>query len=80
MSTENNWQTASPPITARAINKKKSTRADWLVPAALILLSIIPFLGGVVRLFSLAGGTAVTPENERFFAAPLPVIVGWVGC
>jgi uncharacterized membrane protein len=53
----------------------KSTRSDWLVPAGLILLSLVPAIVGRVRLSQLAGGTAITPENARFFAAPLPVVL-----
>jgi uncharacterized membrane protein len=56
-------------------NTTASTRADWLVPAGLILLSVVPFLGGAVRLVGLAGGAEVTPENARFFAIPLPVVL-----
>lgn len=55
--------------------KNTSVWSDRLIPAALILLSIIPFLGGAVRLFALAGGAAVTPDNARFFAMPLPVVL-----
>ena len=51
------------------------TRADWLVPLALIMLSAVPFIAGVIRLVGLAGGAEVTPENARFFAAPLPVVL-----
>jgi hypothetical protein len=51
------------------------TRADWLVPAALIALSFIPVAAGIVRLYGLAGGAAITPENSRFFAMPLPVVI-----
>src|SRR5688572_17987771 len=52
-----------------------STIADWLVPAALIVLSFIPFAAGAVRVVGLAGGTEITPENARFFAVPLPVVL-----
>ncbi|ONI80800.1 hypothetical protein ALI22I_42510 [Saccharothrix sp. ALI-22-I] len=38
------------------------------------MLTIVPMAGGVFRLADLAGGE-VTPENARFFAAPLPVVV-----
>jgi uncharacterized membrane protein len=53
----------------------KSTRSDWLIPAGLILLSLVPAIAGSLRLSQLAGGAAVTPENARFFAAPLPVVL-----
>lgn len=55
-----------------------SRRADWLVPTALIALTLIPMGGGAIRLTDLAGGE-VTPENARFFAAPLPVVLHIVG-
>ncbi len=54
--------------------KTSSSRADWLVPAALIALTIVPAIGGVIRLAGLAGGK-ITPENARFFAVPLPVVL-----
>ena len=63
---------ASVPIEKKTAS---STKADWLVPAALIALSAVPFLGGVIRLVGLAGGAAITPENARFFAVPLPVVL-----
>jgi uncharacterized membrane protein len=53
----------------------KSTRADWLVPSGLITLSLVPALAGTIRLMQLASGAAVTPENARFFAMPLPVML-----
>jgi hypothetical protein len=56
------------------IMKTSSSRVDWLVPAALIALSVVPAIGGVVRLAGLAGGK-ITPENARFFAVPLPVVL-----
>jgi uncharacterized membrane protein len=64
--------TASVPISKRATS---STRADWLVPAALITLSAVPFLAGAIRLVGLASGAEITPENARFFAVPLPVVI-----
>jgi uncharacterized membrane protein len=48
-------------------------RTAWLVPAALIMLSAVPVVAGAVRIAELTGGAAVTPENARFFASPLPV-------
>lgn len=52
-----------------------SARADWLIPTLLITLLIIPLAAGAARLFWLASGVEITPENERFFTAPLPVVV-----
>lgn len=50
-------------------------RSDWLIPALLILLSLVPAAAGTVRLDGLASGAAVTPENARFVAQPLPVVL-----
>ncbi|MFD4635912.1 DUF2306 domain-containing protein [Lentzea sp. NPDC058436] len=52
-----------------------STRADRLVPAAIILFSLVPVLGGALRLGELGGGAEITPDNARFFASPVPVVV-----
>lgn len=52
-----------------------STRSDWLIPAALVALGVVPILAGIHRLGQLAGGAEITPANARFFAAPLPVVV-----
>src|SRR5919112_3114999 len=50
-------------------------KSDWLVPAALIALSLVPAVAGTVRRSQLASGAEVTPENARFFASPLPVVI-----
>jgi cytochrome bd-type quinol oxidase subunit 2 len=50
-------------------------RNRWIVPAALIFLSLIPLIAGGIRLGELAGGADITPRNERFFASPVPVVV-----
>jgi uncharacterized membrane protein len=52
---------------------------SWLVPAGLIALTAIPAIAGSVRLGQLATHAPVTPENERFFAMPLPVVLHIVG-
>lgn len=51
------------------------TRTDWLIPTGLILLGLVPVLAGAVRLTELAGGAEVTPDNARFVASPIPVVV-----
>jgi hypothetical protein len=53
----------------------ESTRSDWLVPAGLIALSLVPAVAGTVRLLQLAGGADITADNARFFASPLPVVL-----
>jgi uncharacterized membrane protein YozB (DUF420 family) len=54
---------------------RKLTKADFGVPALLLALSFIPTLGGVIRLMSVAGDTAITPDNARFLAAPALVVI-----
>ena len=53
----------------------KTKRPEWLVPAGLIALSLIPVAAGGVRLTELAGGAEITPDNARFFASPVPVLI-----
>ena len=53
--------------------KTKVYRAEWLIPTALILLGAVPVAAGAFRLTELTGGAAMTPNNARFFASPLPV-------
>ncbi|GAB3046287.1 DUF2306 domain-containing protein [Parafrigoribacterium mesophilum] len=65
----------------RALNKAgRSDRhsTGWLAVTGLILLSLIPVLGGAFRLSVLAGGT-ITADNARFFASPIPVVAHIVG-
>ena len=50
-------------------------RADWLIPSSLIALAFIPVVAGVVRLLALSGGRPLTPDNARFFGAPMPVVL-----
>jgi hypothetical protein len=40
----------------------------------LILLSLIPVIAGAARLTELTGGAAITAQNARFFASPVPVV------
>ena len=55
--------------------KKQNNKAEWIIPALLIVLSLVPVLAGAARLSELASGAEVTPDNVRFFASPLPVVV-----
>lgn len=47
----------------------------WRIPAALIVLTLVPMVGGALRLAELTDGAAVTPMNARFIAAPTPVVL-----
>jgi len=54
---------------------RPTNRREWLVPAGLLLLSVIPALGGSVRLAELASDPAITADNARFVTQPLPVVL-----
>jgi uncharacterized membrane protein len=67
--------TAASPATRRA----RRRRPEWLVPAGLIALSLVPIVAGAFRITDLTTGGTVTPENARFFASPVPVVAHIVG-
>jgi uncharacterized membrane protein len=52
-----------------------SRRAEWRIPAMLILLALVPAAFGTARLVELAGDAEVTAANARFIAQPLPVVL-----
>jgi uncharacterized membrane protein len=52
---------------------------QWLVPAGLVLLSLVPVLAGAARVAEVTGGAEVTADNARFLASPVPVLVHVVG-
>ena len=54
---------------------RRRSRTQWPVPAGLILLSLVPVIAGAARLTEMGSGAAVTAENARFFASPVPVVV-----
>ncbi|WP_430645153.1 DUF2306 domain-containing protein [Agromyces sp. GXS1127] len=58
---------------------RRTRRPEWLAPAGLIALSIVPIIGGGSRLTSLATAAPVTAENARFVESPIPVVVHIVG-
>lgn len=63
-----------PTDTVSAAKPVRRARAEWPVPAGLILLSLIPVIFGALRLTELTAGAAITPQNARFFASPVPVV------
>jgi uncharacterized membrane protein len=50
-------------------------KADWPIPSALLALGFIPMAAGIVRLQQIGLGADITPDNARFLAAPLPVVL-----
>ncbi|HJQ02611.1 MAG TPA: DUF2306 domain-containing protein [Jatrophihabitans sp.] len=57
-----------------------STRErSWPVPVALVALSTVPLMAGMLRLIQLAGGPAAIPADHRFASFSLPLVVHIVG-
>lgn len=57
----------------RPIRNEDRSRASWLVPIGLLVLGIVPGIGGALRLAELGHSAPITAENARFFAALAPV-------
>ncbi|MHC4375364.1 MAG: DUF2306 domain-containing protein [Planctomycetota bacterium] len=55
-------------------------RRTWIVPTLLLLWALVPAGGGIYRVLSLVGGAEVTAANQRFFDAPVPVLLHGVAC
>jgi uncharacterized membrane protein len=66
-------------MTTTAARPGTMFRREWRVPAGLITLSLVPVLAGALRLAELGAGAQITSDNERFHAAPGPVVVHIVG-
>jgi uncharacterized membrane protein len=63
------------PMSQTTKKTARKFRSVWLLPAGLILLSVIPLAGGAFRLSELARSAEITAANARFFASPLPVVL-----
>lgn len=59
---------------APGVPTAKAVSSKWLI-AALLVLSAVPLAAGAFRLTELAVGAEITPDNARFFASPLPVVL-----
>ena len=55
------------------------SRREWLIPAGLILLTLVPAIAGAARVAELSSGPEVTEANARFVEAPVPVVVHIIG-
>lgn len=47
---------------------------DWLIILGLMLLSIVPAVGGAFRLIKIGMGDS-SLENARFLASPVPIFL-----
>ncbi|WP_341995142.1 DUF2306 domain-containing protein [Microbacterium sp. LWH7-1.2] len=65
--------------TANTLPRGIRRRPQWLVPAGLIALSLVPIVAGSARLTQLTTGATVTDDNARFFDSPVPVVAHIIG-
>jgi hypothetical protein len=50
-------------------------KSEWVALGLIFVYSFIPVFGGLIRVFELAGGPQIAPENPRALLAPLPIIL-----
>ena len=62
-------------MTTRIAASPGRARRQWLAPAGLILLSLIPIIAGAARLTQLTGGAVVTGESARVVDSPIPLVI-----
>ncbi len=55
------------------------TKREWTILFSIVVYSLIPVIGGLIRLLELAGGPALAPVNPRALADRLPVIIHILG-
>jgi len=67
----------APGMSARR-RRDRRVPVGLLVPVMLVL-SLIPVAFGAFRMSELVGGAEITPDNARFFADPVPVVVHIIG-
>lgn len=57
----------------RMVPDLRLRKTEWIVLGLILVYSLIPVLGGLIRVFELAGGPQIAPENPRALLAPLPI-------
>ena len=65
--------------TSTSLPRTRRRAPEWLVPAGLIALSLVPVAAGSARLTQLATSAGVNADNVRFFDAPVPIVAHIVG-
>jgi uncharacterized membrane protein YozB (DUF420 family) len=53
------------------MNMRRLPKAAFKIPALLVVLSLVPTLGGIARLASLSGDA----PDDRFLQAPMPILL-----
>lgn len=52
---------------------KSISRAEWIILSLILIYSFIPSVGGLVRVFELAGAPSIMPKNPRALTYPFPI-------
>lgn len=52
---------------------KNIKKIEWVILIGLVLLSLIPSVGGIFRLVELGIGSGILPDNPRVKSEPIPV-------
>jgi uncharacterized membrane protein len=50
------------------------SKADWLIPGGLVVLSLVPAIAGSARLAQFASGVVPNDAGARFHADPAPMV------
>jgi uncharacterized membrane protein len=61
-------------LDTRPAPQRRPGGSTWRVPAALVILSVVPVVAGSLRLLEVAGGPQLLPANPRIEAVPAPVV------
>ncbi|GAA4963199.1 DUF2306 domain-containing protein [Actinoplanes utahensis] len=48
--------------------------SNWLIPAGLLVLTLVPSVAGGLRLSEMAGGAVVLPDGDRVTQAPVALV------
>ena len=57
----------------KTTSRAKKPRREWMIAAALVVLSFVPSIAGIARLTSLGNQAAINPDNARFLTSPVPI-------
>ena len=50
------------------------SKANWLIPASLLVLTFVPVVAGSLRLTEMLGGPAVIPDGGRVTQSPIALV------
>ena len=67
--------TATPSARATTATRSSGSGPGWRMLVALLVLSLIPLVSGVLRLVEIAGGPELLPANPRIAASPAPLVL-----